>query len=203
MNKNFCTNCDDDIPECAIVKLPQKISIDSLVSATDFTLQEYLVCHKNAQIIDNGLTIQNSCDECCLCQVTCKKYSLKWHELNINKLEKVIFSSFDKLAILIKGLFPELITACEVQVKGNFRTKRIDVAVRDNNTILLVKVLANPDKVPFYSRSYEEVKNYYYELFDLDIETVCLVPQDKKEKASGFGYTVITLDELLEKLGGA
>jgi len=42
------------------------------------------------------------------------------------KLESVLFRDLGKASILFQSLFPSAIVASEVQVKGNFRTKRID-----------------------------------------------------------------------------
>lgn len=197
MKKDFCMTCGESAPECAIVKLPQKASIDAIVNGENLLDEECLVCHKNAQTLTDQLSINETCDECFLCQATCPAIKIEWDKTKCDHFEPVVFERFDKLAILVKALYPQMTAACEVQVKGNCRTKRIDVVINREKQIYLIKVLSNIDKIPVYSRSYEEVKQYYDEKLDADIKTMCLVPKKKKEQAVKFGYPVVILEELL------
>ena len=159
MNKLFCNKCGDTSPMCAIYNIPQNIKIDDLINQIDFFNQECLVCHANAQIIDDELVINDKCDDCYLCQFACPEYECDFEDEKALKLEKIIINDFVKLAILIKSMFPQYVVGTEVHVKGNSRTKRIDVVIVTDTRIILVKVLSNVDKIPLYSRSYEEVKN--------------------------------------------
>lgn len=200
MEKSFCKNCEEEIPACAIVKMPSKASIDDLVNGTNIRYQEYLVCHKNAQIFDEGLKINDLCDECRLCQITCTKIKDKKEYIDYAKLEKLILKNFDKLAILIKTLYPNLIVSQEVQVKGNYRAKRIDICIINQKTVYLIKVLANIDKIPLYSRSYEEVKTYYEHLIKHRIVHYCLIAKNKMESSICYEYPCICLEDLIEQL---
>lgn len=200
MDKEFCLHCGEKNPQCAIVELPQKSTLTNICEGKVVNTQEYLVCGRNAMNIDSGLSITEDCNECKLCQVTCPQLETDVKDLNIDAIEKIVFNSFDKLGILIKGLFPTALVACEVQVEGNFRTKRIDVVVKQNKAIVLIKVLSNIDKVPLYSRSYEEVQNRYVELVDTKIISTCLVPTKKIDQALLFGFEVTTIQKLIEML---
>ena len=102
---------------------------------------------------------------------------------------------------MIKSIFPNYLVGTEVHVKGNSRTKRIDVVVVKESEIVLIKTLSNIDKIPLYSRSYIDVKNYYGEVFGREIKTVCLIPRKKKDNATMFEYPFCTLDELIDELG--
>lgn len=201
MDKLFCNKCGDISPKCAIYDIPQNIKIDNLVNQIGLSDQECLVCHANAQILDNKLIIGDKCDECYLCQFACPEYECDFEDEKALKLEKIIIIDFVKLAILIKSMFPQYMVGTEVHVKGNSRTKRIDVVIVTDTRIILVKVLSNVDKIPLYSRSYEEVKNYYGESFGREIVEVCLIPEKKKENAEMYEYPFCSLKELIEELG--
>ena len=201
MDKLFCKKCGELSPKCAIYEIPQNIRIEDLVNQVGFSNQECLVCHVNAQTIEEGLVINEKCDECCLCQFACPEISCEWHDDNSSTLEKICINDFVKLAILIKSIFPNYLVGTEVHVKGNSRTKRIDVVVVKESEIVLIKTLSNIDKIPLYSRSYIDVKNYYGEVFGREIKTVCLIPRKKKDNATMFEYPFCTLDELIDELG--
>lgn len=201
MNKEFCMKCGKEVPECAVVKLLRKFSIEDLIDGKNLVYQECLVCHKNAQTIGDKLLINEKCSECCLCQLTCPKVQKNWNLTVCESLEPIVLKHYEKLAILIKALYPKKVIGSEVQVKGNYRAKRIDVVVKTKDIVYLIKVLPNIDKVPLYSRSYEEVKQYYDKIMDIKIITRCLVPKHKKEQALALGYLVVTLDELINELG--
>ena len=154
MDKTFCKKCGELSPKCAIYKIPQNEKLDDLVNQSEFSNQECLVCHVNAQTIEEGLIINENCDECCLCQFACPVFSCEWQEEKTLILEKICINDFIKLAILIKSVFPQYLVGTEVHVKGNSRTKRIDVVVVKEDKIFLIKALSNADKIPLYSRSY-------------------------------------------------
>lgn len=201
MDKTFCKKCGELSPKCAIYKIPQNEKLDDLVNQSEFSNQECLVCHVNAQTIEEGLIINENCDECCLCQFACPVFSCEWQEEKTLILEKICINDFIKLAILIKSVFPQYLVGTEVHVKGNSRTKRIDVVVVKEDKIFLIKALSNADKIPLYSRSYYDVKNYYGDAFGREIINVCLIPEKKKENATMYEYSFCTLNELMGKLG--
>ncbi len=200
MDKEFCKKCGKPTPECAIFKLPQNIKFEELIKGSSLNYQECLVCHKNAQSITDKLEINKMCDECGLCQFACPAIINEWNNEISRAIETIIIKDFVKLAILLKSLFPKSVVGTEVHVKGNFRTKRIDVVVIQEKRIVFIKVLANIDKIPLYSRSYEDVKEFYEKEIQREIIPICLIPENKKSIANKFEHRFCTLMELIEYL---
>ena len=158
MKHDFCVGCDvsSALPLCAIGQAPSNAYIENIINNNELSKSENFVCHKTSQDISNGkLTILSKCDDCGLCQILCPYCNVDFTTFFSSKLEKVIFNDLGKASLLFQNLFPNSIVATEVQVKGNFRTKRIDLVIKNDLDIYLIKLLKTTDKVPFYMRSYE------------------------------------------------
>lgn len=207
MKYNFCQGCPEieNIPLCAINYIPYNPRLEEIINDVDLNYTEVFVCHKNAQEInDNILNVKQNCDACGLCMVACTKYKIDNYKLLLTpNMEKVIFNDLPKASVLFQTLFPNTVVATEVQVKGNFRTKRIDLVIKNNSSVLLIKLLKNLDKAPYYSRSYNDVINYYRELYpNLSISSACLVPSIKSCASMPNEIVLYDINSLYHLLGG-
>ncbi len=207
MNKNFCPGCDTsyNTPECAIRLIPINAYLEDIITNKSLKLQEVLICHKNAQAIKkNKMKILPNCDDCALCLLSCPYINLQHKDelLNFN-LEEVIFKDLDKACILFQRLFPEYQVASEVHVNGNFRTKRVDIVIKNGSSIYLIKLLKNADKFLFYRRSYKEVINQYsipYSNFTW--KSYCLVPSSLKVQKNQDSEEILNINILNKIIGG-
>lgn len=203
MDRNFCNQCGEEFPKCAMFKLPNSLGLEDFLNCNADCYQEFPVCHKNAQtILMSTMTINDSCDDCGLCQFSCPSVKREWDCSSGQSMESAVFKNFVFLAILIQTLFPHYKVGTAIQVKGNSRTKRIDVVVADNKKLVFIKVLSNTAKIPLYSRSYEEVKKNYQQEKGQDIHIACLIPERTKKTTANKTYLTYTLTELINMLGG-
>lgn len=179
MNKDFCDKiCFPTPPPCLVFKILRNNSIEDLLNKNKFLTVDNLVCHKCAQdIVEDKIVILENCDECMLCKICCPNF------LNSNivssQIEKAIFSNLVSACIYFTATNPNLMICSEAKAVGNFRSKRIDLVIKQNKTVYLIKVLKNFDKSSFYLRSYENVKEYYSSLFpSYNFNIFCLVPEN-------------------------
>lgn len=206
MNHDFCAGCSVNsiLPPCAFGLAPSNAYIETIINNTKLSESENFVCHKTAQEISNGkLTILAKCDDCGLCQILCPYYDVDYTTLFSKKLEKVIFNDLGKASILFQKLFSSSIVATEVQVIGNFRTKRIDLVIKKDFDIYLIKLLKTTDKVPFYMRSYGDVISLYStDYSDMNFHALCLVPEAKTNDTVRIEANIMDISGLYSLLGG-
>lgn len=206
MNHDFCVGCNpgSSLPLCAIGTAPSNAYIENILNGESLTKLENFVCHKTSQDLSSGkLTILPKCDDCGLCQIICPYINIDYTTFFTSKLEKVIFNDFGKTSLLFQSIFPDSIVATEVQVKGNFRTKRIDLVIKKGSDIYLIKMLKTTDKVPFYMRSYEEVISQYQESYTgITFHSLCLVPAVKTNDIVRVDAEIVDLTMLNTMIGG-
>lgn len=206
MNHNFCVSCNpgSSLPFCAIGHAPSNAYIENIINNANLTKYENFVCHKAAQDISSRkLVILDHCDDCGLCQITCPNVKTDYTTFFTTKLEKVIFNDLGKTSILFQTIFPNTTVATEVQVKGNFRTKRIDLVIKKDSDMYLIKLLKTTDKVPFYMRSYDEVKEHYNGIFPhIHFHDLCLVPIAKICDKVRIDANILNIAALNTLLGG-
>lgn len=204
MDKDFCVSCssEDFTPPCIITKIPSNPDIEDILLGHDFVLVENFICHTYAQIYEqNCLKINDNCDECGLCLAMCN-HLLVAPSIDIHKLEKAIFDDLSKICILLKRFCPSKIIATEVKTKGNSRTKRIDLCVSFENKIYLIKLLKNKDKIPLYSRSFDDVINWYSPKYpNFEFSKYFILPQTKIEQNDNSELNIICLKDLLVLFG--
>lgn len=204
MDKNFCESCTSDelTPPCIITKIPSNPDIEDILLKRDFILVENFICHTYAQIYEkNCMRINEKCDECGLCLAMCS-HLLVSQSIDINKLENAVFDDLSKICILLKRFCPSKIIATEVKTKGNSRTKRIDLCVSFEKKIFLIKMLKNKDKIPLYSRSFDDVINWYSPKYpDFEFDKYFILPQAKIEKNTNSELNIICLKDLLVLFG--
>lgn len=204
MNKDFCESCTSNelTPPCIITKIPSNPDIEDILLRKDFVLVENLICHTYAQIYENNcLKINENCDECGLCLAMCKHLTVA-QSLDFSKLEKAIFEDLSKICILLKRFCPSKIIATEVKTKGNSRTKRIDLCISFDKKIYLIKLLKNLDKIPMYSRSFDDVIKIYSDKYkDFSFSKLFLVPESIALKNKNPDLQLITLKDLLKNFG--
>ena len=206
MNHDFCVGCNSGsgLPICAIGLAPSNAYIENIINNESLIMLENFVCHKNAQYFSSGkLSILSKCDECGLCQITCPNISVDYTTFFSAKLENVVFNDFGKASILFQSIFRGATVATEVQVKGNFRTKRIDLVIKKEPVVYLIKLLKATDKVPFYMRSYDEVIKQYQSIFpNITFHSLCLVPSAKLDDIVRVDADIRDLSSLNTLLGG-
>lgn len=202
MKKDFCTHCGAQTPACAIVSLSCGDALERIAHCQLSRQQAYPVCHNNAMQLDGeSLRIIENCDDCGLCQITCPGCSFVPTKSDLAALEPVVLQSVHRLAILINGLYPDSIAACEGKARGNARTKRIDLVIRHGNQLLLVKVLTKLEKLSFYHRSYQEVCESYRAECSQGLAAIMLVPSAQLAQARNICPDAISLAELIDYLG--
>lgn len=183
MNHDFCTGCNinSNLPSCAVGYAPDNAYIENIINNDILPSAEHFICHKASQDLSGGkLAILDKCDDCCLCNIRCPYSNIDYTTFFSPELENVIFNDLGKACILFQSIFPNSVVAAEVHVKGNFRTKRIDLVIKKDSDIYLIKLLKNTDKIPFYMRSYEEAINQYNITYpDIAFHSLCLVPNAK------------------------
>lgn len=204
---SFCIGCNPqfELPKCAVGLAPSNAYIEDIINGSPLTLVENFICHKTAQVIEgNKIRILDKCDNCGLCYITCSNVTIDDYTSFFNtSLEKVILNDFGKASILFQTLFPNASVATEVQVKGNFRTKRIDLVIKKISSIYFIKLLKNTDKISFYIRSYMEVMEYYlakYQIYHFQI--IFLVPSTKINRRSPIEAKVCTITDLYKIIEG-
>lgn len=200
MNPNFCEGCgqSSNLPECAVKLAPNNSYIEDMINGTALSYSENFVCHKAAQDFSDGrLSIQSSCDDCGLCYILCPYVNNDATAFFSGNLEKVLFHDLGKAGILFQSLFPHSLVATKVQVKGNSRTKRIDLVIKIDTAFYLIKLLKNLDKIPFYTRSYNEVMELYSSEYPrYTFKTICLIPRAKVSNVPAVSAEVCDLSGL-------
>lgn len=179
----FCDKlCLPTPPPCLVFKILRSYSIEDLLNKNKFLAVDNLVCHKCAQeIVEDKIVILENCDECMLCKICCPNF-LNLRNRISQQTENVVFSNLTSAGIYFTATNPNLIICSEAKAVGNFRTKRIDLFIKKDRTVYLIKVLKNLDKISFYLRSYEDVKKYYSSLFpSYTFKIFCLAPENKAE----------------------
>ena len=206
MNHDFCVGCNpgSSLPFCAIGNDPSNAYIENIINNDNLSKLENFVCHKTAQDLSTGkLTILAKCDDCGMCQILCPNITVDYTTFFNSKLEKVVFNDFGKASILFQSIFPDSVVATEVQVKGNFRTKRIDLVIKKDSDIYLIKMLKSTDKVPFYMRSYEEVITQYSSDYPtISFHALCLVPAAKTNDIVRIDADILDIASLNTLIGG-
>lgn len=207
MNKEFCLGCNSgaNIPKCAITLISNNAYLEDILSNKKLPTQECLICPENAQeISENGIIITKKCSECTLCMLACPNVNMIFSkDFFPRSLEKAILNDPGKACILFKCLFSKIQVASEVQVQGNFRTKRIDIVIKYDNNVLLVKLLNNIDKVPFYRRSYDEVIFQYEKNYsEINFKFFCLIPSDKMKNKILDDTSITDIGTLCKIIGG-
>lgn len=206
MNHDFCTGCNTDsgLPGCAVGYAPHNVHIETMIDNHTLPAAENFICHKTSQDFSNGkLVILDKCDDCGLCHITCPYSATDATAFFSPQLENVIFNDFGRTSILFQRIFPDSVVATQVQVKGNFRTKRIDLVIKNASDIYLIKLLKTTDKVPFYMRSYEEVIHQYRTVYpQIIFHSLCLLPAAKVNTAVRMDADIKDLSALNALLGG-
>ena len=196
-----CIGCKfSQFPNCAIQSIITATPLEDIISGKRVKNVMYPVCHKNAQRIDNGtMIVGDTCDNCMLCEVLCVN-----HEGIVSctgALEKTIFSDLNRFNMYLKQRLGHCIIGTEIKAKGNAREKRIDIVVKKDRTIYLVKTLSDIDKTPYYSRSYMDLVNYYTEHCNgYTFRKIILIPQKRVEAAQSMGYECCTVDALVAEI---
>ena len=196
-----CIGCTfTHYPSCAIQNIVSSVDMDALLNNHQFKKIMFPVCHKNAQSINENKIIKNSsCDNCMLCEAICP-FLDSHNTLNVDT-EHVALSNLNRLNILIKNILPNALVATEVKAKGNAREKRVDLVIRKDKTIFLIKVLSDTDRYSFYYRSYEDIKNYYEARYkEYTIYFYILIPSWKNELAQSKGYNCKTINKIIQEI---
>lgn len=166
MIENFCKTCSfKDYPNCMVSKIITNEDFDNFINNNNKYI-EYPVCHKNAQILSNGIMITNpTCDNCGLCKLACVSFELDSIKIN-DKLENIVFSNLNLLNILLSNITNKNTQiGSEIHFEGNSRNKRIDIVIKHDKKIFLIKLINSVDKRDFYSRSYDEIIDQYSNLY--------------------------------------
>ena len=120
---------------------------------------EIFLCPVNALEVDgNKVFKKENCIACNLCEL--KYIRLKNLDMEVPALSDYFMTDIKRLCIVLKYLYPNSWSACEVKVKGNYRNKRIDIVWKKGENIYIFKVLSNLDDYSLYLRSYKEIMNY-------------------------------------------
>ena len=191
----FCKKCSfKDYPNCMVSKIISNEDFDSFIK-NNHKYVEYPVCHKNAQILEDGImTITPTCDDCGLCKVSC--INLKSNIIQINdQLEKIVFSNIDLLNILLSNAASGNIQiGSEIHFEGNSRNKRIDIVIKKDEHFFIIKVINSIDKKDYYSRSYDEIIEQYSKLYtDYHFEKILLFKRNVDEE-----YNIDSLIKLIK-----
>ena len=175
-----CLGCDfDKYPLCAIRNIISATSVDSIICSNSSNLTPYLVCHNNSQAIENNhLNLKSSCDQCGLCSIACPFNNAT---IPYNRIEYVVFNDLGRLNIFFDSIIGDYaVVASEVKCKGNSREKRIDLLIKDASRFYFIKAITNTDKIPYYSRSYDNVVDYYSSLYpEYEFIKIMLIPSSK------------------------
>jgi len=204
MDHKFCIGCTDNVPLCAIDTIITNISLDDIAINNNYTTSDVFVCHKFAQEINCGkLNINKNCDDCELCYITCPYADKLNSYINYNKIEHIVLSDCEKANIFFQHLFPMITIATKVSAKGNFRTKRLDLVIKSNDEIRLIKLLTNKNKLEFYCRSYDDVvRDYQCKYPDIRFSYACLVPTSLSSTIDAKATPFFTISSLCSMLGG-
>lgn len=202
MVRNFCKGCGfpaGQLPPCAAYEIAAMISLDGFLAGNCGKETVYPVCPKKAQDISGGrLGISESCDECSMCAVACPSSGAASSEL-LKKDSSEILQNLNLTNIFL-GLLLNTPVASEVKVRGNSRSRRIDIAISHGGEVLLIKVLNSPSRMQFYKRAYEETAaEYNRKLPDLNFRAAFLLPdkvyESLKDKTDGCFFTVKSIYE--------
>ena len=196
-----CIGCTfSQFPNCAIQSIITATPLEDIISGKRVKTVMYPVCHKNAQRIDNGMmVIGDTCDNCMLCDVLCIKSNVVVSCTGTT--EKTIFSDLNRFNMYLKQRLTHCTIGTEIKAKGNAREKRIDIVVKKDSIIYLVKMLSDIDKTPYYSRSYMDLVDYYTEHHNgYTFKKIVLIPQKRVEAAQAMGYECYTVDALVAEI---
>lgn len=196
-----CTGCTFvKFPNCAIQSIITAISLEDIITGNSTKNTLYPVCHKNAQsVTENIMTKGSLCDECHFCNALCINNEFKFS--CDETIEKIIFSNLNRFNMYLKRMLSKCIIASEVKAKGNAREKRIDIVIKKDHIIYLIKVLNDNDKIPYYSRSYTESTEYYSSVYsNILFKKVILLPQKHVDESCSLNHNCKTVDELISEL---
>lgn len=206
MNPDFCVGCNSgsSLPSCAIGIAPSNAYIENIINNDIVSTLENFICHKTAQDLSSGkLNILSNCDDCGMCQIMCPNSNIDYTTFFNSKLEKVLFNDFGRASILFQKIFPDSLVATEVQVNGNFRTKRIDLLIKKGNDVYLIKMLKSTDKIPFYMHSYDKVIEQYHTTYpNISFYSLFLVPANKINDIVRVNAEIVDLATLNRLIGG-
>jgi len=201
MNTDFCVGCNssNNMPSCGVAKIATKIKLnDFLNNNFDYSVI-YPVCPKNALNIINGrISISNECNECNLCVFSCD-HNNSQPTILIDDC-KVLENLF--LTNTILKLQLDLPIAIEVKADGNYREKRIDIAIQKDNKVYLIKILSNKNRLNYYLRSYTDIVNDISSIYPNYIFSPIILTSQKVfdtiTENSEYCFTLRTLIELIE-----
>ena len=203
MNKNFCPGCNvsEGLPPCALNKAPSNAYIENIINESQLSYTDHFICHKFAQSYDSGkLIISSKCDNCGLCYFLCSNINIDNPTITA-KTEKVLLNDYGKASIFFAKLFSDSLVATEVQSSGNYRTKRVDLVIRSDRNVYLIKLLKTTDKTNYYLRSYNDVINHYsLEYPDYTFKAFCLLPSSVYKKCDE--ESVLDISALIKLIGG-
>lgn len=197
----ICDGCTFiNFPYCAIQSIITSTAIEDIIEGKQIKKTIYPVCHKNAQSIDGNKLIKgDSCDNCSLCDFLCIKRAFKNPHTGI--LEKIIFSDLNRFNMYISHLLPHCLVGSEIRAKGHFREKRIDIVIKSGNKIYFVKALSQIDKIPFYSRSYDELVDYYSSLYSRFIfKKMLIIPQKLIDESRSFSFDYCSINDMIKDI---
>ena len=194
-----CANCKyDSYPPCAIKEILTASTLEDILTASNIKRTRFPVCPVNAQrLVEKTIIKTDSCIQCGLCDILCTEGDTKPTTLND---EDVVFSSLSRFNILFSTLLHDCIVASEVKAKGNSRVKRIDVTIKHKEYIYLIKILSDASKIPYYSRSYKDIVDYYSKIYpQIKFKHLIVVPSNKIDILATDEY-IHSIETLIKKI---
>ncbi len=204
MDKSFCTGCDfvkGQLPECTVTKITTGITFEELLENEYSPNTRYPICHKNSQkLVNNKLVISDECDSCQLCYVACPK-TVKNLTDSISINDDEILKDINLTNIVVKYILG-IPVASEIKAKGNARQKRLDLVLKLNENVYIIKILRSVVRTGFYYRSYEDSISTYIKSFpNLNFNILFLTTDDIYRKfESKADFKFCTLHNIKEKV---
>ncbi len=189
-------------PRCAIYEIISQPNLEDILINKTINKTPFPVCHQNSiKITQAAIKIQENCNNCQLCQIACHQRIIP--NLDYSILEKSIGNNLNRINILLSSISKNIIVASEVKSKGNYRNKRIDLLIKNRETVLLLKVLEHQDKYNYYSRSYHEIiTEYQLKYPNILFIFKALIPTSNIIKAQNNKLDFITLEEIVDYITG-
>lgn len=196
-----CKGCEfSQYPPCAVQEIYSAANIEDIIEDKKIKQKMHPVCHKNAQtLINNRIERTEACDNCSLCELLCE--SSAGNDSSADEMDSIVSGSLNILNILFKHRLPEAVVASDVKVKGNAREKRIDLVVKKETSVFLIKILTDIDKCPYYLRAYEDAETYYkIKYSNCSFIKRIVIPTEKKSAANDMGYDCRTLADIIKEI---
>ena len=196
-----CPGCTfNNFPTCAISNIVSASSLNDILEGKKLKTSLFPVCHKNAQrIVDNKITKTDACDNCSLCNYLCVSASNNLTPYAVS--EKLLLSDLSRLNMYLQKAIPSAVVGSEIKAKGNAREKRIDIVVKKDSTIYLVKVLSDLDKIPYYSRSYNALLEFYNNEFNgFTFYTRLLIPAKRIDATGTISSDCCTINTFIQEI---